>query len=300
MQKNSRIGQLSLPLKSLRAVEAVLRHGNLGAAAAELCVTPGAVSQQVIKAEAMLGVQLFKRLPHGLAPTATAQKMAEPLHRGFAELANAVALSRPAPGERITVSVPPVFAAKWLVWRLHRFSSLKGSPKVSIQATMEFADLHDPGIDACIRAGKGPWPGTTASQLAEIRVFPVCAPDMAARLRRPEDLLSVQIIRDHGAGYDWNTWLHPNGMDAAQLPDGPVYSDASLCLDAAIAGQGVFLAWETLAHDALRMGRLAAPMPGRFKTGAAYWLVESAGRPPSPSVQPFATWLRKELEACLG
>lgn len=87
-------------------------------------------------------------------------------------------------------------------------------------------------------------------------------------------------------------------MDATQLPDGPYYSDASLCLDAAIAGQGVFLSWETLSHDALRMGRLHA-LPGRFRTGSAYWFVERAQHARSKPVQRFFDWLREELKACL-
>ncbi|MCD1634334.1 LysR family transcriptional regulator [Martelella mediterranea] len=300
MQKNYRVDRAVLPLNSLRAVETVLRRGNLNAAALEIGVTPGAVSQQVIKAETLLGVQLFKRVPHGLEPTATARRLATHLHDGFAELARAVALTRVEPGDRIAVSASPVFAAKWLVWRLHRFTSEWGNLKVSIEATTDFADLDSDAIDASIRVGKGNWPGTKSTRLTDIRVFPVCAPTLAPRLRIPEDLLKVPIIRDGGAWFGWNHWLAPNGMDVAQLPDGPVYSDASLCLDAAIAGQGVFLAWETLAHDAIRAGRLTAPMPGRFRTGSAYWFVENARRTRSQPVQHFLDWLLRELKHCVN
>ena len=221
VKENYRPYGARLPLVGLRGVEAVLRLGNLNAAADELCVTPGAVSQQVIKVEAQLGVRLFRR-----------------------------------------------------------------------------TDLGNHQIDACIRAGKGDWAGTKAILLAEIRVSPVFAPEFANRIRTPANLLNVPIIRDAGAGFDWNHWLRPNGMDAAQLPDGPYYSDASLCRDAAIAGQGVFLSWETLSHDALRMGRLHA-LPGRFRTGSAYWFVESEQRSRSKPAQRFLNWLQEELETCL-
>lgn len=74
--------------------------------------------------------------------------------------------------------------------------------------------------------------------------------------------------------FGWEAWLEPNDVDAAKLKGGPVFSDASLCLDAAAAGQGVFLAWETLATDAIKAGRIVAPLPGRFTTGLSYWFVE--------------------------
>ncbi|SFI68785.1 DNA-binding transcriptional regulator, LysR family [Celeribacter neptunius] len=284
-----------LPLVGLRAVEAVLRLGNLNAAADELCVTPGAISQQVIKVEAQLGVRLFRRTPQGLEPTKTARKLENHLHAGFRELARAVALAQPTQSNGIAISAPPVFAAKWLVWRLHRFTEGQDKLKISIEATTDFADLDDQQIDACIRVGKGDWAGTRAIPLADIRVFPVFAPAFADRIRTPADLLNVPIIRDAGSGFDWNHWLRPNGMDAAQLADGPSYSDASLCLDAAIAGQGAFLSWETLSHDALRMGRLHA-LPGRFRTGSAYWFVESAQRSRSKLAQRFLRLASRGVE----
>ncbi|WP_201151239.1 LysR substrate-binding domain-containing protein [Rhodovulum sulfidophilum] len=298
MKKNYSPHGGRLPLVGLRAVEAVLRLGNLNAAADELCVTPGAVSQQVIKVEAYLGIKLFRRTPQGLAPTETARRLAERLHTGFRDIARAVALVEPRRPNSVAVSAPPVFAAKWLVWRLHRFTEAQSELKISIEATTDFADLDDNRIDACIRVGRGDWAGTRAVHLADIRVFPVFAPEFANRIRTPADLLNIPIIRDAGSGFDWNHWLRPNDMDAAQLPDGPYYSDASLCLDAAIAGQGVFLSWETLSHDALRMGRLHA-LPGRFRTGSAYWFVENAQHTRSKPVQRFLDWLREELNACL-
>jgi LysR family glycine cleavage system transcriptional activator len=109
----------------------------------------------------------------------------------------------------------------------------------------------------------------------------------------------VPVIRDQGEMFGWNTWLEPNGLDEAILSDGPVFSDAALCLDAAIAGQGVFLAWETLACDALRSGRLVAPFPGRYPNGFAYWYVTGQYARRSQSVRDFETWLRSELEASI-
>jgi DNA-binding transcriptional LysR family regulator len=74
-----------------------------------------------------------------------------------------------------------------------------------------------------------------------------------------------------------------------------VFSDASLCLDAAVAGQGVFLGWETLACDAIAMGRLAAPFPDRYGTGISYWFVTSRSAPSTRAVGAFRDWLKSEL-----
>ena len=282
-------------LNGLRAIEAVLRLGSLRAAAAEMGVTAGAVSQQVIKAEAQLGVRLFERRSSGLSATAVGQEIADRLHAGFVELDRAVSLTRPRIENQVSISVPPVFAAKWLVWRLQGFSGRHPRLRVVIDASSSFADVDSFGIDACIRVGRGDWPGVRLTNLADVKVFPVCAPEVAIAVTHPADLANVPVISDRYSMFDWQAWLGPNGLDNSVLSDGPVYSDASLCLDAAIAGQGIFLAWETLASHALASGRLVAPLPGRFRTGVGYWFLESEHRPRSRPVQLFLEWLLDEM-----
>jgi DNA-binding transcriptional LysR family regulator len=105
------------------------------------------------------------------------------------------------------------------------------------------------------------------------------------------------VLRDRGAMFTWEAWLAPEGLGGLPLTEGATYSDASLCLQAAIAGQGVFLAWPTLAAYALADGQLVAPFPGRHPTGDAYWLVTSAQRPKPAKVRKFESWLRREFAA---
>lgn len=95
--------------------------------------------------------------------------------------------------------------------------------------------------------------------------------------------------------FDWNVWLGPKEMKEEQLGDGPELSVAALCLDAAIAGMGVFLAWETLAQDALATNQLVVPFPGRFRTGISYWFVEPEDRHRPAPVEAFRNWLVDEL-----
>ena len=67
--------------------------------------------------------------------------------------------------------------------------------------------------------------------------------------------------------FTWKTWLDLFGLNESILQDGPSFSDGSHCLDAAIAGQGVFLAWETLAAYAVQSGQVISPFPQRPATG---------------------------------
>lgn len=282
-------------LKGLRAVEAVGRLGSLRAAADELGVTVGAVSQQVLKAEEQLGRTLFERGPRGLQPTPLGEEIVRRLTAGFVELSAAVAMAERRRDDMLTVSVAPVLAGKWLVWRLHRFAQAHPSIQVRLDASLGLVDPNATDVDACIRVGRGDWSGVRAEKLLDQRVLPVCSPAVAESLQTPADLAHVPIIRDPHAMFGWDVWLQPNGLDDAILGDGPVFSDAALGLDAAVAGHGVLLAWETLVVDALAMGRVVAPFPGRYETGIAYWLVEPLHAPRTPALRAFRTWLKSEF-----
>ena len=282
-------------LNGLRAIEVVGRNGSLQKAAAELGVSVGAVSQQIIKAERQLGRALFERTPHGLVPTVFGIAILPRLRAGFREIEAALAVLRADDETTLVISVAPVFASKWLVPRLARFSRLHPEIRVRLDASVELVDPDASDIDLAIRVGAGNWPGVRANFLMTQEVFPVCAPDLAARLRHPRDLLAAPILRDVNSTLGWHIWLEQFGIDEADLPEGHGFTDASLCLEAAIAGQGVMLAWQTLAQDAMVAGRLVAPFPERASTGLGYWLVTSAVRAKSRKVQGFERWIMEEV-----
>jgi DNA-binding transcriptional LysR family regulator len=201
--------------------------------------------------------------------------------------------------DTLTVSVAPVFAGKWLVWKLPQFYERHPGIRVRVDATVELVDPEISDIDVCIRVGPGNWPNVTAEKLIDHRVFPVCSPALAQTVSRIGDLASVPIIRDRGQMFPWNAWLGPQGYDESILGDGPEFSDGSLCLDAAIAGQGLFLAWETLAFYALDAGQVVAPLPGCYPTGLSYFLVTARHGGKPAKVRAFERWLRDELAASL-
>ncbi|WP_299810037.1 LysR substrate-binding domain-containing protein [uncultured Roseibium sp.] len=287
-------------LSGLRAVEAVARLGSVKAAAEELGVTVGAVSQQVQKTEAQLGAQLFERQNRLLLPTSHMLAMQPHLTSAMTSLSTAVATTQRGREDALTISVAPVFAGKWLVWHLKSFSKAHPGIRVRVEATIDLVDPDTSDVDLCIRVGRGPYPGVKAEKLLNQRVFPVCSPALAEQIREPKDIGKLPIIHDPGQMFTWKSWLDLFGLDESILQDGPTFSDGSLCLDAAIAGQGVFLAWETLAVYAVNSGQVIAPFPERPATGMAYWLISGRNAPETKAKRAFGTWLKEELQTSIG
>lgn len=286
-----------IALSGLRALEAVHRLGSLRAAAAELRVTTGAVSQQIARTETALGLAIFERRPDGMRATPRGAQICALLSGGFAQLDAAVALADPAREGRLTISVAPILASRWLIWQLPDFSAAHPEVQVRLDASTRLVDPATGDVDLCIRVGPGGWPGVRAEHLFDQRACPVCSPGLAERLRAPEDLAHLPIIREPAPMFNWDFWLAPAGLPPTILPDGPVFSDASLCLDAAVSGAGVFLAFEVLAAHALATGQLVAPLGGPRPTGLAYWLVTAPDRAPSAAQAAFRRWVKARLAA---
>ncbi|OWV74769.1 LysR family transcriptional regulator [Rhizobium sp. R339] len=285
----------SVHLNGLRALEAVGRLGSLQAAAEELGVSVGAVSQQVIKAEAQLGQVIFERTARGMIVTEAARPVLFALDEGFARLSAAVSIAQRKDDTILTISVAPVFAARWLVCRLDRFAERHPDIKLRLDATHNLVNPALCDVDIGIRVGVGKWPDVRAELLLEQEVFPVCSPEMAARLKEPADILELPAVIDGRAMFSWEVWMREAGLSGATLPTRHVFNDASLCLDAAIAGQGVMLAWQTLAAFSLAEGRLVAPFGIRARTGFGHYFVTAEGTREPKKVRDFKAWIREEM-----
>ena len=284
-----------IPLNALRAIEIVARRGALEPAAAELGVTIGAVSQHLRRAEARLGVSLFERTPKGLVPTPELVAQMPALRAGFQTLADALATLGTAQDDVLTLTVGSVFASRWLITRLGRFSAAHPNIEFRMVATGKLIDLARSDIDCGIRFGVGDWPETRADLIGGTRSAPFCAPALANRLQRPADFAHVPVIRDQASMLSWEQWFATVCVDTPPPTTGPVYSDPILAFDAAVAGQGALMAVDLMAADAVADGRLMRPFDSWLDTGQGYWFVTSANRRVPKKVALFRDWLAAEI-----
>jgi len=284
-------------LNGLRAVETVARLGSLAAAAGELNVSASAVSQQIKRTEKQLGQALFERTPGGLVATEFGAAFTARLGAGFRELAQAVAMADEASQCTLVVSVAPAFASKWLLPRLSRHFARHPNVLLRIDASGRLADLDHSDVDVAIRMGDGVWPGGRAELLLAQEIFPVCAPSIAARLHAIVDLAQTCAITDERSMISWDSWFRAAGVEPVTFLKGARFTDPMLCLESAIAGHGVMLAWQLLTADALADGRLVAPFGVRAESGLGYWMVTSATKSESRKVRDFKIWIREEIEA---
>jgi DNA-binding transcriptional LysR family regulator len=289
-----------IPLNAVRAIEIVARRGALAPAAEELGVTVGAVSQHLRRAEERLGMELFERTSVGLRPTQALRLALPLLTQGFAALQDGLASLKGSDDGVLNLTVGSVFASRWLIWRINKFSLLHRPMEVRLTVSGDMLDLSRPDLDCGIRFGEGNWPGVNAVLIGGRAFQPVCAPEMAARLQTPADLGHVPVIHDETTMLDWPLWLRAAGLDGRQKFPGPRFADPSLAFDAAISGLGVLLAADMMSADAVSDGRLVRPFALPVAGSNGYWLATAKGRREAPKVKAFRQWLEIEVPASEG
>ena len=288
-------------LNALKAFEASARQESFTQAANELCVTQGAVSQQVKALESELGVRLFRRERQRLLITEAGRTYLEVVRDAFDRLAAGTErlLQREQSGT-LTITTSPNFAAKWLVHRLGRFSETHPGIDLRVSASVQHIDFAREDIDLAIRHGDGQWPGMHVIRLCTEELFPVCSPKLLkgrGALRLLRDVKHHTLLHTNDTN-NWENWLARvdarvgvGGVDAKR---GIIFNQASMAIDAAVDGQGIALARTALASWDLISGRLVRPFRQAFDAPYAFWIVCPKSTAALPKISAFRDWLLKE------
>jgi DNA-binding transcriptional LysR family regulator len=285
------------PIVSLQAFEAVARRRSFALAAAELHVTASAVSHQVAKLEAQLGVRLFERSAHGVQISAAGETYLLRVGGALSAISAATEDLRQGVRSSLYVHSAPSFASLWLMSRLQDFA--KAYPDI----TLNLSAAHTPSnfelgqADIDIRYGVPNWPDLVIEPLFEEKIVPLASPAFiqAHRLKRPDQLLGVKLIQSNVSVVQWSDWFAAFTDQRAPDRFAVRFDRAQMSLDAATQGLGVALESATIAGRHLADRRLR-PVFGlekaiRVKAHFAVYPARHARRPP---VEAFLSWVHGE------
>ncbi len=284
----------------LTALESTARLGSFRAAADELSVSQGAIAQQVRAMESKLGMELFTRLPRGLAVNEGAQEYVARVRLALGIIEEAtrdlIHQERSKDPNQLTLSTTASFASRWLIPRLAGFASAHPEIAVMIDASEVVRPMHGRGcVDMSIRWGAPPFNEGHASFLFPGRAIPVCSPELAGygTWQGPDDLARAPLIND--SHNNWKRWFEVYG-DAGTRFTGPVFSQTSLALDAAEQGMGIALIPEPLVASSLKNGLLVKAIGNQFRLDTEYGFYVVTADPVTPGsiIDLVVAWLVEE------
>jgi LysR family transcriptional regulator, glycine cleavage system transcriptional activator len=293
------------PLIELRAFEAAARHMSFKKAAAELCVTPTAVSHQIRLLERYCGQSLFRRRPRPLTLTEAGVRLFPVVHDGLEAFATAIAtLKRDGRKQPLRVTTTNAFASRWLVPRLPLWRKQRGVLPLEVIGTDAVLDLHGGDADVAIRnAATLPTDGA-AKELFRDSFWPVCSPRLLSGgrpLKRAAELRGQVLIHFHWPPFvphaaTWQRWLTAARRRWRDVPDPSEMDHLNFreelhAIDAVLAGQGIGMFSDLLVGDELKAGSLMKALDLKL-SGFGFYLVHSFGHPREREIAALSTWLQ--------
>jgi LysR family glycine cleavage system transcriptional activator len=292
-----------LPLSELRAFEAAARCLSFKLAAAELGVTPTAVSHQIRLLEVFCGQPLFRRQPRPVALTWAGQQLFPTVRDGFESFAEAIDNVRAgATSGRLRVTATNAFAARWLVPRLPRWREAHPRLKLDIVGTDAVLSLKAGEADISIRYVRSPPTEGPSVELVRDTFFVVASPKLVGDLRSPlspVDLARFSLIEAEWPASDteapsWQKWQRaarkyhkdvPNLQDLVSLS----FREELHAIEAAISGQGIAICSDVLVAPELASGTLVK-VANVTLPGYGFYIVHRAGHPKLASIRAFVAW----------
>jgi len=290
------------PLNALKAFEASARLGSFVLAAAELNVTPSAISQHIKKLEDFYGRQLFIRRNNQLVLTDVARTVhaaSSQMMSGLEELTEQL-LGGPVRSNLI-VSVLPSVGVRWLNRLLPRFLDEHPDVRLDLRLEEDPVDFFRNRIDVRLCYGEHLYPECVTVPFKRDRVTAMCRPDLLAR--EHVDPAAPQTLGDDAlihvawrAGFSsyptWSAWFASQGITWHPRRElGHTTDTSSVAIDLACGGKGVVLGQEMLAETELAAGDLVAPFPHWMPLQYDYCVVHAESNKRNRIVGAFVEWL---------
>ena len=290
-------------LDGVEAFLAVAQHRSFRRAAAELGVTPSAISQAVRSLEANVGAALFSRTTRSVGLTEAGERFHSRAKPAFEELIAAREIARDSgqrPTGRLRITVPPAVVPILLQPMIASFCEANPEVEVEIAAREELVDIAAEGFDAGIRLGQFIERDMIAVRLTPpLPLLVVGSPrylDQHGRPQRIADLRHhscLRLRRSNGSIAPWS--FRDGNREVSAVVSGPlIASDLPTLAGAAAEGLGLTQIPEPVARGRMKTGALEAVLKGFAPEAPGVFLYYSGHRQILPKLRAFIDHMKKQ------
>ncbi|WOE74975.1 LysR substrate-binding domain-containing protein [Alterisphingorhabdus coralli] len=284
------------PLRSLEAFAQVARLGSAKAAAAELSLSPSALSRRIAALEDFMGKKLFKRQKQLLALNRDGEALYKSIGPALELLTDAVHANMDTSRTmRLRLGVLPLFGSQRLFPKLPELRRLYPLLHIDIDTSGHGEDRLGDSLDAAIVLTESIPEGLHAVQLDENYVYAIASTDLVKQLgdKPKSDVLSRQTFLIHNdMPESFSAWKAEIGMAELQPSAIDHFDSGPLMLEAAAQGLGIAIMHDNhldRAHDP----RLARLYTVEVKSPYSYWFVCRPAALETRAVRLFHDWLVK-------
>lgn len=294
-------------LRALQAFDAIGRFGSVAAAARDLGISPGAISQHIHRLEEEVGVLLFERKGRNLVLTSWGRIYLEKVSIGFDRLRSAdEVLQRARLKSGIVLSAPPSLTIRWLRPLVREWQQASPGMSVRLIGEDEEPDLDEDQVDFRISYGTARRRYAHFADMFHDWVVPVCSPAFLARhpVAAPADVLSGPLIgiewdNPYQSPPSWPEWASQFGIARVPEPCELSFSLSSAAIDAAVSDGGFVLGQASMIAEDLVKDRLVIACDCWLRFAEPYaiaWNPASLDRPFGREFRAFILQAGQRLE----
>lgn len=284
------------PLRSLEAFIRVVRAGSAKTAAAELALSPSALSRRLGALEEFIGKPLFERKHQALKLTDEGQQLYDAVAPLIDEMADRVdRLIDTGKVMRLRLGVLPLFGSQRLFPRLGELRKLHPQLHIDIDSGHAAETKLGDTIDAAIVLSEGPDASLHSVRLDHNRVHAITSKQLADELGEKPDIakLSKQTFLVHNdlpmSFEAWKKALHLEKLEPAAIDH---FDSGQLILEAAAQGLGIAIMHDDHYHRS-HDPRLARLYNIDVDSPYSYWFVCRPRALQSRPVRLFHDWMLK-------
>lgn len=286
------------PLRGLQAFEAVGRCGSVMAAATELNVSPGAISQQIRKIESFLGVTLLERSGRTVELNQWGRLYHAEISKGFEQFALAQKVLERALNENaLVLSALSSVVNKWIGRRIFDWQALHPDAHVRVTGRDREPRMGFDEVDFRVSYGSDVLQHDHYTELFRDWVVPACSPallkgrSVTAAGLFDYPLLHVEWERHFSPYPSWAEFATMIGTELKGTVPGLSFTLSSSAIDAAVNKRGIVLAQMSMIADELEAQTLVIPVDIRMPLRESYFLAWDRSALQKPYGAEFRDWI---------
>ncbi|HRO14855.1 MAG TPA: LysR substrate-binding domain-containing protein [Paracoccus sp. (in: a-proteobacteria)] len=285
-------------LNALRTFLVAARHLNFTTTAAELQVSPSAVSHQIKTLEDYLETRLFTRQARRMFLTREGEYLFHSLDNPFRQISDAVDQMKSLRSSKsVSVLCRPFFSSHWLTPRLRYLWAAHPNIDLNLIHKSSFTLADVDKVDLAILWGKGDWPDMESRCLVRGSLTPIMGRALARTHgipKTPADLQNYTLLHEESK-LNWVNWLNLAGVPQVTGAGSMLVDDTNVRFQHVLNGQGIMLSSPRLLSDLLACGELIRPFRLELE-GYSYYLAWPRNRPMRARAAKVSSWLISETE----
>ena len=286
---------IQTPIRGLRSFCVAAKCLSFKHVAAQLFLTPSAVSHQIKQLEEQLGFTLFKRGTRSIELTSAGKQFYQSIHPIINQLESTIAeFTNTQENKTIIVSLPEFFANELFIPNLSEWSAK--NPSINLQLeTVKSASEPSPLADLSIVLANGKPNASIVQELFPVRYAPACNKKLYIKLKLMgfDALKNTPLILHRSRPWSWHQWADNIGIDDFDPKQIIQFDSMFGVVKAAQQGMGIALVPLPMSKTWFSEQLLVKLFDEELNTNDRYYLIQHENMDNKLELKVFVKWVKE-------